>query len=94
MSSSNGNMFHAHFSDGQPLSGVVVIDMARGVPGPYCSLLLASLGATVISIEAPSGDVFRHVSGGAHAVSLRRGKLSVVLDLKSEEGTSRGSTLI
>lgn len=40
-----------------PLSGVLVVDLGRIVAGPFCSFLLASLGATVLRIEPPGGDV-------------------------------------
>lgn len=43
--------------DGSPLSGVLVVDLGRIVAGPFCSFLLASLGATVLRVEPPGGDV-------------------------------------
>lgn len=62
--------------------------------GPYCGMLLADLGAEVIKIEPPEGDIARHVSPhhigehNAYFASLNRGKKSIVLDLASEAGQS------
>jgi len=74
-----------------PLSGVVVADLSRILAGPYCTLLLAELGARVIKIETPgTGDDSRHygpfVNGkSAYFVSINRGKESIALDLKKPE---------
>lgn len=71
-----------------PLSGVTVIDLTRVLAGPYCTMILADLGARVIKVEAPGrGDDARHIgpfTGGksAYFMSLNRGKESVALDLK------------
>ena len=60
--------------------------------GPYCGLLLADLGAEVIKIEPPGGDIARRVSPhhvgphNAYFASLNRSKKSVVIDLASDEG--------
>ena len=43
----------------KPLDGVVVVDLSRFLAGPYCTLLLAGLGAEVIKVEPPSGDPYR-----------------------------------
>ncbi len=74
-----------------PLSGIVVADLSRILAGPYCTLLLAELGARVIKVETPgTGDDARHygpfVNGkSAYFVSVNRGKESIALDLKSEK---------
>jgi CoA:oxalate CoA-transferase len=71
-----------------PLSGIVIADLSRILAGPYCTLLLAELGARVIKIETPkTGDDARHygpfVNGkSAYFVSINRGKESIALDLK------------
>jgi CoA:oxalate CoA-transferase len=72
-----------------PLSGIVIIDLSRILAGPYCTLLLAELGARVIKIEPPrGGDDARHYGpfkGGksTYFSSVNRGKESIALDLKS-----------
>jgi CoA:oxalate CoA-transferase len=74
-----------------PLTGVLVIDLTRVLAGPFCTLLLAELGARVIKVEAPDGgDDARHfdpfVDGkSAYFLSLNRGKESIALDLKGPE---------
>ncbi|MHC4422966.1 MAG: CaiB/BaiF CoA transferase family protein [Planctomycetota bacterium] len=73
-----------------PLKGIRVIDVSRYAPGPYCTMLMADLGADVVVVEAPPG-VGRHV-GEEMGVSERnkaflpmgRNKRSVALDLKDE----------
>src|SRR2546430_15332166 len=72
-----------------PLSGITIIDLSRILAGPYCTLLLAELGARVIKVEAPnSGDDARQYGpfkGGksTYFASVNRGKESIVLDLKA-----------
>ena len=76
-------------SQAGPLSGITIIDLSRILAGPYCTLLLAELGARVIKVEAPkSGDDAREYGpfkGGksTYFASVNRGKESIVLDLKS-----------
>jgi crotonobetainyl-CoA:carnitine CoA-transferase CaiB-like acyl-CoA transferase len=63
-----------------------VIDLSRYAPGPFCTLILAALGAEVIKIEAPiSGDPLRSLDPDAFE-RLNAGKKSVVLDLKRDSG--------
>jgi crotonobetainyl-CoA:carnitine CoA-transferase CaiB-like acyl-CoA transferase len=74
-----------------PLDGVRVVEYAQYVAGPLCGVLLADLGAEVVKVEPPSGDGYRHVMPvapgiGRYFVPLNRGKRSVVLDLKTDEG--------
>lgn len=70
-----------------PLTGRTIIEVAHMLAGPYCGMLLADLGAEVIKVESPDGDIARRVSPhavGAHNsyfASLNRSKKSVVLDL-------------
>lgn len=75
-----------------PLEGVRVLDLTRLLPGNYCTLLLADLGAGVVKIEEPGrGDYIRLApplvdgQGAAHR-ALNRGKRSVALDLKDPQG--------
>ncbi|MDO9072421.1 MAG: CoA transferase [Rubrivivax sp.] len=75
-----------------PLAGIRVIEVGHMLAGPYCGLLLADMGAEVIKIEPPEGDIGRKVSPhfigphNAYFASLNRNKKSVVLDLASPEG--------
>jgi len=72
-----------------PLSGITVIDLSRILAGPYCTLMMAELGARVIKVETPgTGDDARaygpFVKGrSAYFMSVNRGKESIVLDLKA-----------
>jgi alpha-methylacyl-CoA racemase len=73
-----------------PLSHLKVLDMSRLMPGGYCTLLLADLGAEVVKVEAPKkGDGLRpypgaHPSMHAMHVALNRGKRSITLDIRGE----------
>ncbi|MDH3691828.1 MAG: CoA transferase [Gammaproteobacteria bacterium] len=73
-----------------PLSGATVVDLTRVLAGPYCTMVLADLGARVIKVEVPGrGDDARHfgpfINGqSAYFASLNRGKHSIALDLKAE----------
>ena len=80
-----------------PLKGVRVLDVSHVLAGPYCTLLLADLGAEVIKVEHPDGgdmtrklhprvndEKGRSISGRFSA--LNRNKKSLVLDLRSEKG--------
>ena len=74
-----------------PLSDIVVIDLTRVLAGPFCTLLLADLGARVIKVELPGkGDDSRaygpFVAGkSGYFVAQNRGKESIALDLKRAE---------
>ena len=76
----------------KPLSGVRVLDLTRLLPGNYTAWVLASFGADVVKVEDPgAGDYMRdfgiQVDGqGALNHLVNRGKRSVVIDLKDEEG--------
>ncbi|MCL8208430.1 MAG: CoA transferase [Actinomycetia bacterium] len=72
------------------LDDIVVIDLTRILTGPYCTMMLADLGAEVIKVEPPGGDDTRawgppFVNGeSAYFLSVNRNKSSIVLDLKQE----------
>ena len=74
-----------------PLQGTLVVDLTRVLAGPYCTMVLADLGARVIKVEMPDrGDDARQIgpwmdSKSAYFMSLNRGKESIALDLKSED---------
>jgi len=73
-----------------PLSGITVVDLSRILAGPYCTLLMAELGARVIKVEPPGkGDDAREYGPFKNGVStyfasVNRGKQSIALDLKGE----------
>ncbi|MDE2148804.1 MAG: CoA transferase [Gammaproteobacteria bacterium] len=68
------------------LSGLRVLDLTRLLPGPFCTLYLAQMGATVIKIEAPGGgDYARALSPELFAL-INRGKQSLALDLRKPAG--------
>jgi crotonobetainyl-CoA:carnitine CoA-transferase CaiB-like acyl-CoA transferase len=75
-----------------PLAGIRVLDLTQYVSGPYCTQVLADLGATVLKVERPgSGDVYRRqgpvfLNGeSASFLTLNRGKRSIELDIQSPD---------
>ncbi|MGH8539134.1 MAG: CaiB/BaiF CoA transferase family protein, partial [Stenotrophobium sp.] len=76
------------------LSGVRVLDLSRLLPGPFCTLYLAQLGAEVIKIEEPQGgDYARTMSPDLFAL-VNRGKKSVTLDLRKTEDVKQLHRLV
>lgn len=78
-----------------PLDGMKVLDLTQIMAGPFCTMLLADMGADVVKLEKPSGgdDTRRmgppFVNGQSAAfLSINRNKRSVVVDLKTKEGVS------
>ena len=74
-----------------PLDGVTVLDLCSYLAGPYGCTLLADLGATVIKIESPQGDMLRQFPSSLPGESrfflgTNRGKRAIALDLKQPEG--------
>ncbi len=73
-----------------PLDGILVVDLTRVLAGPFCTMVLADLGARVIKVEAPGrGDDARQIGPfmngrSAYFASLNRGKESIALNLKDE----------
>jgi len=73
----------------RPLDGMLVLDLGQIYNGPYCGLLLGFMGARVLKIEAPEGDVVRRRKRDVEPyplVMLNSNKESVVLDLKHPDG--------
>src|SRR5438128_3183019 len=73
------------------LDGLRVLDVTQVMAGPYCTMLLADLGADVVKIEPPGGDSTRQMPGGVGLESpsfnaVNRGKRSAVVTLKAPEG--------
>jgi len=86
-----------------PLEGVRIVDLTAALAGPFCTMVLCDLGAEVIKVEPPRGDVTRHVGPfpadapdglGGYFQSINRGKRSVVLDLKSDDGRAEFFNLV
>jgi CoA:oxalate CoA-transferase len=76
-----------------PLAGIRILEVGVMLAGPYATMLLADLGAEVIKIEPPDGEISRQVSDSYFA-SLNRNKQSVCLDLRSEAGQQKLGELV
>jgi crotonobetainyl-CoA:carnitine CoA-transferase CaiB-like acyl-CoA transferase len=81
------------------LAGLRVLDLTRLLPGPFCTLMLADLGADVIKIEEPGGDPARYYpplqgDTGSLFLLVNRNKRSLTLDLKTDEGRQRMLQLV
>ncbi len=76
-----------------PLAGIRILEVGVMLAGPYATMLLADLGAEVIKIEPPGGEISRQVSDSYFA-SLNRNKQSVRLDLRSEAGRRQLGELV
>src|SRR6185295_6248992 len=73
------------------LHGLRVLDVTQVMAGPFCAMMLADMGADVIKVEPPGGDSTRQMPGAVGADSpsfnaVNRGKRSIVVNLKSDEG--------
>ena len=83
-----------------PLAGLRVIDLTAMVMGPYCTQIMADMGAEVLKIEPPDGDNTRNISVGPAPgmsgvfVNVNRGKRSVVLDLRAQSGVAAMRALL
>jgi crotonobetainyl-CoA:carnitine CoA-transferase CaiB-like acyl-CoA transferase len=73
------------------LTGIRVVDFSEYIAGPYCTMMLADMGADVVKVERPEGDAWRHTAPVAPYESrgflgVNRGKRSIALDLERPEG--------
>lgn len=80
---------------GGPLSGIRILEVGHVLAGPFCAMILADLGADVIKIEPPAGDMARNITSNFtgpyndYFASINRNKRGIVLDLGSGEGQAR-----
>lgn len=87
-----------------PLNGLRVVDLTQVLAGPFCTMLFADLGADVVKVEPPRGDVARswgpHLgtpaagSYGGYFASVNRNKRSVCLDIATASGRDQFLTLL
>jgi crotonobetainyl-CoA:carnitine CoA-transferase CaiB-like acyl-CoA transferase len=89
---------HSH-PPGGALDGLLVADFSRVLAGPYLTMLLADLGATVVKVESPDGDQTRgwgppwRDGDSTYYLAVNRGKRSVVLDLAEDHDRQLAVTL-
>src|ERR1700674_4534341 len=77
-----------------PLDDLRIIDLTQALAGPFCTMLLADLGADVIKVEPPRGDLTRGMPPfpddrvacdyGGYFASINRNKRSIALDMRKE----------
>lgn len=89
-----------------PLEGVKVVELSLAIAAPSCGQVLSDYGAEVVKVEPPSGDTQRYMISGLgmsspdpykdspHFYSVNRGKRSIVLDLKTQEGVTTMHALL
>jgi crotonobetainyl-CoA:carnitine CoA-transferase CaiB-like acyl-CoA transferase len=84
----------------RPLEGLIVADLSRVLAGPYCSMLLADMGATVIKVESPGGDDTRtwvpptKDGVATYYMSINRNKKSIVLDFGNPDDLKVAQELV
>ena len=75
-----------------PLAGIRILEVGHVLAGPFCSMILADLGADVIKIEPPNGDMARNITDNFtgpyndYFSSINRNKRGIILDLKTKNG--------
>ncbi len=84
----------------RPLEGLIVADLSRVLAGPYCSMLLADMGATVIKVESPGGDDTRtwvpptKDGVATYYMSINRNKKSIVLNFGNPDDLKVAQDLV
>src|SRR5258707_13170031 len=83
----------------RPLTGVRILDFSTTIAGPHCARLMADMGADVIKVESPEGDLMRsrpvqRDGAGTMFGQLNAGKRSIVLDLKKPEAIAAVKKLV
>jgi crotonobetainyl-CoA:carnitine CoA-transferase CaiB-like acyl-CoA transferase len=83
-----------------PLAGYRILDLTTFLSGPFCTQILADLGAEVVKLESPEGDSSRYIpphfvgDDSAYFLGINRNKRSVAVDLKQPEGLALARRLI
>ncbi len=76
----------------EPLAGYRILDLTTFLSGPFCTQILADLGAEVVKVEAPDGDSSRAIpphfvdEDSAYYLGINRNKRSIAVDMKQAEG--------
>jgi crotonobetainyl-CoA:carnitine CoA-transferase CaiB-like acyl-CoA transferase len=79
-------------SSAPALSDVRILDLTQVLSGPFCTQMLSDMGAEVIKVEGPQGDVARHMppdyvgDDSVYYLSINRNKRSIVVDMKTSDG--------
>ena len=78
-------------SEPSPLGGVRVLDLTRALSGPFCTMILGDLGADVIKVEPPDGDMMRQWgpydrTESVYYLTGNRNKRAIAINFRSKEG--------
>ncbi|MDN5705377.1 MAG: CoA transferase, partial [Yaniella sp.] len=91
---------HAQTESSGVLDGIVVADFSRVLAGPYATMMLADMGATVIKVESPGGDDTRawqppvRDDQSTYFLSVNRNKQAIALDLKADDDLATAHKLL